>query len=212
MKLRSCYLILFFLFTTVRSYSQKIAVEFNRGITVTKLVFTGTAKERISNQAKGAGIASLYSLSVRGKAWKNLYVKTEMGISKISNDIKIDFSSAGTSRSLNGNYTASYIYYVVMPELRFFKKCPVFINGGIAGVSTISGNYSSTDAPVDPFNGTFMSLVTHAGVSPTIKDFGIVLAAGFHHVIPGITQHSPPLPNFGFNQWNFRMGISYAIK
>lgn len=212
MKLNSCYLILFFLFTINSSYSQKIAVEFNRGVTLTKLLFTNSAAEKISNKVTKAGIGTLYSLSVRGKAWKNLYVKTELGFTKINNDIEIDFSSAGTPRSLNGRYTASFLYYVVMPELRFFKKCPVFMNAGVAGVNTIAGYYSSTDAPVDPFNGTFMSLVTHAGISPTIKDFGIVLAAGFHHVMPGQTAHTPFLPKFGYNQWNFRMGISYELK
>jgi hypothetical protein len=211
MKTHSYYLLLLFLFTACNSFSQKLAIEFNRGVTLSKLIFTGTDSKKITNQANKFGVSSLYSISVRGKAWKNLYVKTELGISKISNDIKIDFS-AGTNRSLDGKYVASYVYYVIMPELRFFKKCPVFVNGGVAGYSTISGNYSSSDAPVDPFNGTFMSLVTHAGVAPTIKDFGIVLAAGFHHVVPGITEHSPPLPNFGFNQWNFRLGICYAIK
>lgn len=211
MKTLSYYLTLLFLFTACSSFSQKLAIEFNRGVTLSKLIFKELGGKKITNQVNRPGVSSLYSISVRGKAWKNIYVKTEIGISKIGNDIKIDYS-AGTNSSLQGKCVASYIYYVVMPELRFFKKCPVFINGGVAGYSTISGNYSSTDAPVDPFNGTFMSLVTHAGVAPTIKDFGIVLAAGFHHVVPGITEHSPPLPNFGFNQWNFRLGISYSIK
>lgn len=210
MKFKITVLILSCTFLTNHLWGQKLFAEFGKGVGLTSLYFKGKNKEKIKNQSTQTGISTSYSFNFSGKVWKNLYVKTEIGISSIKNEIDIIYNDGWSTRNIKGDYSASCVFYVVKPELRFFKKCPVFVNAGFTDFRTISGKFSGSST--DPFNGLFRAITVNAGIAPKIKDFGIIVQALKNYSFFGTQEDIFSYPQLGFNQWDFRLGISYDIK
>jgi hypothetical protein len=192
----------------------------------TELIFKG--KSIISARASSRhNVKPQFAVSISGKAYKFLYLKTVLGTNSIKHliDVKFTYNNGTNQQTILSDYTANYLYLSVLPELRFtdFSKIvSMFVNGGLStytcinnefyGGGYVGGIYSPKEM-ASQLNGYALAWETNAGFGVKYNNTGIHFGLGYVHVAAHKEDNSIDfIPALGFTQLRLFVGIIYSLK
>ncbi len=206
---------LFMIFFSNCLFSQKVVLELNIGNSLSRTFLKGEGIISDRNH-QFSKMQPTYSIGVSGKIYKFLYLKSEIGYNKIQNRLEASFiESYGVKPTVNSEYSASYLNFSLLPEIRFEDKNSwFFLNAGIGSFSSVSSEFFypayNNGVYARDFRGTSIAFESNLGAAFKYKGVGLLWNVGYKYVAPQKSVNY--LPGLGFKQLNYRFGICYDVK
>lgn len=197
--------------------AQKIILELSTGIGTANadIKYTGGYK---TVQINDAFERQIYTLGIVGQINKYLFLKTEIGTNGTSNLFLFEYGTKNNSTgkaNIFGKYQAEFIYFALLPEVRFDKDKVFYLNMGIGIYNNIVSKY--TDLII--VKGELASLtepsgrafIMNFGMNPRFGNLGFIINIGFHNLAHS-NEDVDVKPNLSFSQWNARLGVTYNLN